>query len=122
MPDTGAEGQRRLTVGGWLLLASLVCAGVIGFMCLGAYAGLALVADEAQARMNQPPPPGAGLAGAGQGVANMVEWLLTLGAGVLVGAGVGGLIGAVALLLACRYWIAPWMRRAAGLSRPTPTG
>ena len=98
----------------------IACAGSIPFMCAGAYAGLFLVGDAAQARLNQPPPPGAGLAGAGQGAANVVEWLLTLGAGVLVGAGVGGLVGGVASLLACRYGIAPWMRRTAGLSRPTP--
>ena len=122
MSHPEADRQRRLTVWGWLLLALIVCAGVIPFVVAGAYAGLALTADEAQARLNQPPPPGAGLAGAGQGVANVVEWLMTLGAGALVGAGIGGLVGGVALVLACRYGIAPWMRRVAGLSRPTPNG
>jgi hypothetical protein len=122
MSHSGAEGRRRLTVWGWLLLALLVCVGVSAFMCAGAYAGLALAADEAQARLNQPPPPGAGLAGAGQGFVNFMEWFLALGAGALAGAGIGGLVGGVALLLACRYWIAPPMRRVAGLSRPTSNG
>lgn len=122
MPDTGAEGQRCLSVWGWLLLALIVSAGVVSFMAVGAYAGLALTADAAQARLNQEPPPGAGLAGAGQGAANVIEWLLTLGAGAIVGAGIGGLVAGGMLALACRYWIAPWMRRIAGLSKPTPTG
>jgi len=112
------EGPRRLTVWGRLLLALFVCVGVILFSCAGIYAGLALVSDEAQSRLNQPPPPGSGLAGAGQGAANVVEGILTLGAGALVGFGAGGLVGVVALLLACRYWIARWMRRVPGLSGP----
>lgn len=121
MSHPEADRQRRLTVWGWLLLALIVCAGVIPFVVAGAYAGLFLVGDAAQARLNQPPPPGAGLAGAGQGAANVIEWLLTLGAGVLVGAGIAGLVGGVALVLACRNWIAPGMRRVAGLSRPAPS-
>lgn len=120
MSHSGAEGRRRLTVWGWLLLVLLVSAGVIAFVGAGAYIGLVLVADQAQARANQPPPPGAGLAGAGQGFVNFLDWAFTLGAGALIGGAVGGLAGVGALVLACRSWVAPWMRRVGGLSGPAP--
>lgn len=122
MSQSGAEGRRRLTVWRWLLQVSLVCVGVIAFVCAGAYIGLVLVADQAQARMNQQPTTGVGLAGAGQGFVNFLEWLFTLGAGALIGGAIGGLVGVVALVLSCRYWIAPWMRRVPGLSGSTPNG
>ncbi|HEY2783941.1 MAG TPA: hypothetical protein VGJ05_03115 [Fimbriiglobus sp.] len=122
MSQSGAEGRRRLTVSAWLLLTLLVSVGVISFMYAGMYVGLVLVADKADSQLNQPPPPGSGLAGAGQGAANVIEGILTLGAGGLVGIGVGGLVGIVVMLLACRYLIAPRMRRVAGLSGSPPVG
>jgi hypothetical protein len=116
-----APDQRRcLNVWGWLLLGLLVCAGAAPFLCAGVYAGLGLMFDRAAAKLDQPPPPGAGLGGAGQGVANVIEWILTLGAGALIGGGLGALFGVLVLVWACRRWVAPGMRRTAAFSRPLP--
>lgn len=111
MSHPQADGRRRLTVWGWLLLILLVGTGTVAFACIGSYIGLVLAAGEADRQLNQPPPPGAGLAGAGQGAANVVGGMVTLGAGAILGGGIGGLVGLVALVMACRRWVAPRLRR-----------
>jgi hypothetical protein len=110
-----SPGRRRprLNPAGRFVVAAVFLAGVLVCTWLGWLAGAVRGLENATAVYAAPAPPGVGLApNIGPAVGGVVE----IGAGALLGVGLGLAGGIAVMALACRYLVAPVARRVRPLT------
>jgi len=114
-PQSGsAPAARRLNTAGQVVVGLIFAAGVAlvtyAGVVLGMIVGVMIWAENANT-----PKPGVGLA---PDLSGPIDLFLGVGAGGLLGGGLGLVAGLALLWAACRYLLAPLLRNVPGLGRP----
>lgn len=107
MIDHSSQDTREMNAWGWMLSLALVAGVTLACMILGAFLGVASVADDAAGLVSPPPlpAPGIGIGGAEVLVAAALVFIW-----VHIGAAIGILVGFVSGTLACRGFLVPRLK------------